>query len=243
VFYYDRLGVGHSSRASGYENQFAPQLELLTSIIKAVRQNKYTDDIKAAKVALIGHSYGSWLSNAVLAKTPELVDAAALTGISYPNATDPAAQTISWVLEIFAARIANMLPAASRPQFAETLDTGYLSFGDIFGYIQGFLHQPNYEVAAAEYSFKVSQALAISELLTGTTSVSPEYKGKVLVTSGQFDALLCNGDCVSTYAYGTQSAVFPNTKVKTYLQPGSGHGQNFEKNAPELYAEIMKILA
>jgi hypothetical protein len=171
------------------------------------------------------------------------VDSAVLTGIAYPNASDTAARTSVWGPTIFSNRIAKTLPVASRPQFAETLDTGYLGFGDIFNYVQAFHHQPNYEVAAAEYSFSASQPLAIGEFLEGFARPTAKgFKGKVLVTSGQFDVLLCNGECESTFAGGVQDSVFPDTKVSLYVQPGAGHGQNFESNAGALYAKIVSFL-
>jgi pimeloyl-ACP methyl ester carboxylesterase len=243
IFYYDRLGTGHSSRISGFENLSAPQVELLARIAQAIRDTRYTADIKAEKVSLIGHSYGSFLSNAVLAKYPDLADTAALTGAGYPSPNDTAAHTSIWVPTMFAARVARTLPVASRPQFSETLDNGYLGFADMFSYIQSFLHQPNYETSAAQYSFSVSQALAISEFLEGfPTPVAKGFKGRVLVTSGQFDELLCNGDCESTYANGRQKDIFVDAKVSTYVQPNAGHGQNFESNAGDLYAKIVSIV-
>jgi len=243
IFYYDRLGTGLSSRISGFENQAAPQVELLARIVRAIRSNQYTGDIKAAKVALVGHSYGSFVSNGLVAKYPKLIDTAILTGIAYPNPNDLAARTTVWGPTVFANRVAKTLPVASRPQFSQTLDNGYLGFVDMFSYIQAFLTQPDYEVSAAEYSFSVSQALAIGEFLEGFSApVAKGFKGKVLVTSGQFDLLLCNGECESTFANGLQDDIFVDTKVIKYVQPGAGHGQNFASNAGELYAKIVSVL-
>lgn len=243
IFYYDRLGVGLSSRISGFENEGPVQIELLARIVQAIRNNQYTDDIKAEKVSLVGHSYGSFLSNGVVARYPKLADSAVLTGIAYPNPNDPAARTGAWIPTIFASRIAKTLPVESRPQFADTLDTGYLGFGDIFAYVQSFLHQPDYEVGAAEYSFRVSQPFAISEFLGGLpTAKATGFTGGVLVTSGQFDVLACNGDCLSTFAEGVQKDVFPDAKLSPYVQPRAGHGQNFGTEAGTLYAKIVDFL-
>jgi hypothetical protein len=166
-----------------------------------------------------------------------------LTGIAYPSPNDTAAHTLVFDLSIFASRIANSLPAPLRPQFAETLDNGYLGFGDMYAYVEAFLHKPDYEIAAAEYSFSVSQALAISEFAGGFPSpAATGFKGRVLVTSGQFDLLLCDGDCESTFEDGMQNDVFVDAEVVAYVQPGAGHGQNFAVNANELYAKITSFL-
>jgi hypothetical protein len=179
----------------------------------------------------------------LVAEYPKLVDSAVLTGIAYPSPNDIAARTSVFALTIFASRIANMLPAPLRPQFAETLDNGYLGFGDMYAYVEAFLHRPDYEIAAAEYSFNVSQAVATSEFVGGFPSpVATGFKGRVLVTSGQFDLLLCDGDCESTFKDGMQNDVFVDAEVVAYVQPGSGHGQNFASNADKLYGKITSFL-
>lgn len=216
---------------------------MLAQLVRDIKKGQYTGDVKAKKVSLVGHSFGSFLSVTILHKYPDLVDAAVLTGAGYPNPNDTALAVRAWGPTLDAWRIAKTLPVENRPQFAETLDTGYISAVDMYSYVLGFLHQPNYEVGAAEYSYKTLQALSVSEFFSLELKNSPEFKGKVFLTSGEYDSLLCNGDCADTFAKGVQNDAFKGAELTTYVQPGAGHGQNFEGNAPDLYAEIMKFLA
>ena len=74
VFYYDRVGVGKSQKVSGYENQSANQGALLSKIVKDIKAGKWTGEVHAKKVVLVGHSFGSYISNALIAAEPDLVD-------------------------------------------------------------------------------------------------------------------------------------------------------------------------
>jgi hypothetical protein len=74
VFYYDRVGVGKSQKVSGYENQSANQGALLSKIVKDIKAGKWTGKVQAKKVVLVGHSFGSYTSSALIAAEPNLVD-------------------------------------------------------------------------------------------------------------------------------------------------------------------------
>lgn len=74
VFYYDRVGVGKSPKVSGFENQSANQGALLSKIVKDIKVGKWTGNIHAQKVILVGHSFGSYTSSALIAAEPSLVD-------------------------------------------------------------------------------------------------------------------------------------------------------------------------
>lgn len=61
-------------RVSGYENQASNQVEMIKKIAQSIKDGKNTGDIKAEKVVLVGHSFGSFVSNGVLSSQPDLVD-------------------------------------------------------------------------------------------------------------------------------------------------------------------------
>jgi len=70
-----------SNRVSGYTNQFPIQVALATAIAKSLREGKYTGNVgKPDKLVLVGHSFGSAISAAVLAAAPELAEGLVLTG-------------------------------------------------------------------------------------------------------------------------------------------------------------------
>ncbi|KAF2118209.1 Alpha/Beta hydrolase protein [Lophiotrema nucula] len=241
VFYYDRLGTGKSQKISGFVNQAGLQTALLGKIVAGVRSGKYAGGKQTEKIVLVGHSFGSYISNALIAAQPDIVEGAVLTGISYaaPNDTTNASAS-PYIGAIFALRIASTLSKA----FA-TLDTGYLGFGDIYTHIQTFFHQPNYAVPVAQYAQSISQPLAIAELLSlnALSLLAPEYKGKVLVTTGEFDFIVCSGECKSTFKEEAYKGVFNGTKdVEGYVHPGAGHGVNFGANATGFYDVIGEFL-
>jgi hypothetical protein len=142
-----------------------------------------------------------------------------------------------FVTSIFAERIGSTIS----PAFADR-DTGYIGFADIFSHVQAFFHQPDYEVAAAEYAHSVNQPGAVIEFLTlqNLDQAAHDFKGHVLVTTGEFDLLLCSGECKSTFApEAAKNEVFTSAKrVEQYLLPDAGHGVNFAKNAKVAYGVI-----
>ncbi|KAF2651551.1 alpha/beta-hydrolase [Lophiostoma macrostomum CBS 122681] len=244
VFYYDRIGIGRSQRISGFDSQIAAQARVLNSLLQSVHAGTYTPKITAKKVVVVGHSIGSFITNAAMAVAPELADVAILTGMGYPSASDPAKGFSSYVFSFFGVRIAAQLPADRAPQFASTYDTGYTAFGDMYRHIESFFHHPDYDYEAAEYAQSITAPNSATELtsVAAVSLVAPGFKGKVLITSGNFDLLICNGNCTDTYAMGNQDIVFPGTKPDTYVHPGAGHGVNFGHNATGFYDHILRYI-
>jgi pimeloyl-ACP methyl ester carboxylesterase len=82
---YDRLGTGASPKADPYSIVQAPvELAILTKITELLRSGNLHRKIpKPKKVVHVGHSYGSSLSNALVATRPELSDGLVTTGYSH----------------------------------------------------------------------------------------------------------------------------------------------------------------
>jgi hypothetical protein len=78
-----------STRVSGYsESQAQTQLLILQQLTTLARSGKYIGTLGTpSKVVHAGHSFGSFLSNSLIATTPALSDAAILTGITYGAAS------------------------------------------------------------------------------------------------------------------------------------------------------------
>jgi hypothetical protein len=118
-----------------------------------------------------------------------------------------------------------------------------VSFGDIYGHVDTFFR--GYERDVAQYADSIVAPLAVSELTSlGFLDLkAPNYKGKVLVTTGEHDLLVCGGECYSTFEKGTQEDNWKGaTKLETYVHPGAGHGVNFNKNAKVFYAKIFDFI-
>ena len=161
--------------------------------------------------------------------------------MAYPAANDPGASFSFYVFSLFGSRIASQLPADLKPQFADTYDNGYVAFGDIFRHIQCFFHQPAYDIEAAKFAQSISQPSAGAEVVSilAVNLTAPEYKGKVLITSGQYDLLVCTGNCTASYETGTQKEKFPKANITTYVHPDAGHGINLGHNATGFFEHIL----
>jgi pimeloyl-ACP methyl ester carboxylesterase len=99
---------------------------VLQGLIGEVRAGKYTGSIGVPeKVALIGFSFGSYITHNVLSATPDLADAAVLTaiGLNVEKGVNG-----NGLLRSFMPRIASGL---NSKRFGE-LDAGYLSWRDVW---------------------------------------------------------------------------------------------------------------
>jgi pimeloyl-ACP methyl ester carboxylesterase len=224
-----------------------PQVEMLASLLKSLRKGDYTLGVKPAKLVLVGHSFGSAVSNFILQRHPDLAEAAVLTGFAFPNGTDPAASISGLGLSVFASRIVSTLPEAAKPQFAKTFDDGWLSFGDKYAFTESFLGAEDYDVASAEYAFKITQPYSAVDFLSvfAKMSVADKFQGKLLFAPAERDLFFCGGDCKDTFGRGVQGQAFPllkKTDVSMYVQEASGHGQNFASNAKDMYAAVVKFV-
>lgn len=107
-------------------NQGAIQVDILDQISKQIRAGKYTGTIGVPKkIILVGHSFGSAISAASVAKTPDIADAVVLTGLAFT-------QDLAVVTEAMAPRVASF-----QDKKWKGLDAGYLTSADIYANING----------------------------------------------------------------------------------------------------------
>jgi hypothetical protein len=72
---------------------------------------------------------------------------------------------------------------------------------------------------------------------------SSTFKGAAMVTAGQYDFVVCGGECESTFSGGGTQEMFKGArKLDLYVHPGAGHDVNFGLNATGFYGEITKFL-
>lgn len=168
------------------------------------------------------------------------IKGAVLTGIGYPNATDPQTVYGHFILEVFTTRIAKTVDKKWSNR-----DTGYVMFGDIYAHVNGFLKAPNYDIPTAEYAQSIAQPSAILEFYSGgmLNLNASAFKGPVMVTAGEYDLGNCGGQCYDTYTSGVAENIFKGSKaLELYVHPGAGHGINFNKNATGSYESITSFL-
>ncbi|KAM0430078.1 hypothetical protein ACHAPT_006084 [Fusarium lateritium] len=84
VWFYDRLGTGESEKVSGFTNQLRKQKAILVELAKLVKKGQYTGTFgKPDKLAVMGFSFGSFVTHFAVAENPTIADAAILTAINY----------------------------------------------------------------------------------------------------------------------------------------------------------------
>lgn len=105
---------------SGYVNQVSIQVAILEKLIDQIRSGTFSP--KPKNVVLVGHSFGSVISNTLLVSNPGLVDGAILTGIGY-KIPDTAVAFEAWQ-----PRLARL----QSPGRWRQLDGGYTTWVDIF---------------------------------------------------------------------------------------------------------------
>lgn len=94
IFYYDRLGIGESTKVSGYYAQRDNQAAVLTELAKLVKAGKYVGGIgKPKSVVLVGHSIGSNIATQAITNDLTLADGLILTGYSFNQSIQNPKQT------------------------------------------------------------------------------------------------------------------------------------------------------
>ncbi|KIW12549.1 hypothetical protein PV08_09826 [Exophiala spinifera] len=238
VLFYDRLGVGESSRVSGYAAQLSNQVAILQRLVGTVRDTKYKDRFGRPKsVVLVGHSFGSGISLATVALDPTIADGLVLTGFSLNTSySNPIG---------FAMAAQPRIAALQNPQKWSQLDTGYLTPADLYANVNTFFKKPEYDTSVAEYSDVTKEPFAITELLSAATLDSRPlaFTGPTMIIAGEYDFIFCTSDCNGALDYPA-SLVFPQAKAfKAVSYPNAGHGLNLHLNARGAFKEITMFLS
>ncbi|KAK7408693.1 hypothetical protein QQX98_009107 [Neonectria punicea] len=198
VISYDRIGVGSSSTVDSVEDaQFQVETAALNSLVAYARNN-----LRARKVGLVGHSYGSYLTTASASQTS--VDAVVLTGFS-------------GVFDYFAPFIAGagLRVANTHDQYRwGHLDSGYLTTSDPYATTYVYFAEPYFDHRVVEWAYRVEgEPFAVGELpsLLKTKIQYDNVTAPVFILQGQFDLSACGGNCVGVLN-GTKS-LFTNAKT------------------------------
>ncbi|KFY47811.1 hypothetical protein V496_10433 [Pseudogymnoascus sp. VKM F-4515 (FW-2607)] len=235
IFFYDRLGTGSSQKVSGYTNQANIQVAILAELASAIRLGRLTGSMgKPTAIVLVGHSFGSFISNALISAQPTVADAVILTGISYAGGTPGV------VASAFQPRIA----ASQSPHKWRHLDNGYVTWVDVFANINTFFKKALYDPAVAVFTEERKQPFAYSELvsLSLLNLDAGNFTGPALVLNGEYDFIACGGYCPGVLEPAARG-VFRNSKsFLAYTQPGTGHGLNFHRNATGGYSVMTDFL-
>ncbi|KAH6896501.1 Alpha/Beta hydrolase protein [Thelonectria olida] len=236
VWFYDRLGVGESEKISGFTNQLRIQKAILVELSKIVKSGKYNGSFgKPDKLAVMGFSFGSFITHFAVAENPSIADAAILTAINY-NTTG---LNVNGLVRSFVPRIASL----QNPRKYGVLDPGYLTWVDVFAQINTYFKYPFYDIPTSSYCEEYKQPFGIGEFLTiadGDFDASG-FKGAVLAITGKTDYIICDGECEGIFEEPAKT-IWRNAKFTPYLHPHASHNFNFHHNATGAYNVITGFL-
>jgi pimeloyl-ACP methyl ester carboxylesterase len=177
TFFYDRIGTGLSSHPDPYTIVQVPtELAILVELTKLLKDGKISPKIpKPKKVVHVGHSYGSMLTNGLVASFPDLSDGIILTGFSHVYTYQ------RW----FAISTGFHLARENQPAKFGNLSTGYLTWGDLYYNQYSFLKYPYFDVSVLQKAEAGKQTFTVGQLLTFILApvLSPGFAKPVLVSS------------------------------------------------------------
>lgn len=244
----DRLGEGNSSYPDG-RNQV--QTYTHRDVVYAINQAAKNGSLPGGaapfrRTVLVGHSYGSIISNALVARWPNAVDGIVLTGYS-ANAT--------W-LPMFITGTNNKIAAQHVPTrfnvTARRLPYSYLVWSDIYNNLLNFHHYPDYNQSVLALTEARKGPVTYGEVITlGQGTVPTNFTGPVAVATGDRDFIFCGGDC-TTGANSTGYASIPaavgalfnqSRNFTTLIQPNAGHALQLANSNANSTAQILSFLA
>lgn len=251
VFTYDRLGVGESDKPDAYDVVQAPlEVEILRQLTLMARNGTLYSFAKRAKptvaafnkvekpskVVHVGHSFGSVLTSAFIAKYGNLTDGAIITGYVYNQFLGKSGMA-SWGVDY---------AATSRPPFSRT--SGYVvcqKSGIQNLFFAGDTHTA-YTKKMFEYGDAIKQPVPVGELASAYHVLQlpgPSLKAPVQYMLAEFDFYICGGDCKGIFNATAANITYPNAAtIESYIQPNTGHAFTLHNNASAGYQVTFDFL-
>ena len=238
AFFYDRLGVGLSSKPDPLNVVQAPlELEIANELITMLRDGDL-GNVKFSTVVGVGHSFGSVLTEAVTAAFPQSLDAAILTGYSINSTGEPN----------FISSLNLAIAFDDQPYRFSGLNSGYLVSSTAISTQIGFFRAPGFDPMILSLADATKGCVAIGELFSPSVIVAParNFTGPVAIVNGAEDLPFCFGNCsYPTNLLAQVKMLYPQVPAKnfaTYLAPTTGHGLNFHYSARKAYDFIQGFL-
>ncbi|KAL0260384.1 hypothetical protein SLS55_004070 [Diplodia seriata] len=243
----DRLGAGASDRPDPVAVVQKPvHVEIVHQVAQALRAGSVAGIDRAfARVAYVGHSFGSLIGNTLAARYPDDVDAVLLTGY-----TSEIKQAIPGFLVTSGGAPAALVDPA---RFAALLPKpGYqlMSFeSGVRGLV--FTNTPSeWDAAVVKSEYRNRQTFTLGEAVSTVfvNDVADDYTKPVLVLTGHKDQFFCalalpllgEGDCTG---YGEKTArLFPNADYRFQEIANTGHALNFHYSSNETFAAAHDFL-
>ena len=246
VLTYDRIGTGKSELPDAYDiGQIPAQAEILSGLTTLARSGNLLSSSKIlsttasianppapfpssfcpSKIIHIGHSLGSFITFVFLSSHGAQSDGAILTGFLINTQLGT----------IAVSHFDHEYAAQHDPSRFAAYPSGYIVLTTQSDIQKLFFRKDGFEPALLEYTEKIKQPEAVGEYPSSDAAVfapAAEFKGPVLFMAGEFDYVLCGGDCRGQYLKEASEGLFPvSNKVDAYLQPGTGHALALARNA------------
>ena len=177
---WSRPGTGRSSSGDPYSIlQIDMQAAVLMEITSLLRAGELHPEVprSSGRILHIGYSFGSVLTNVLIAKRPDLSDGVVLTGLSH-NLSFSARYAIATNFH---------LARENRPRLWANYSTGFLTWADELTLQYNTFKHPYFDLEVLSRAEEDKVPFAVGELLTlGLPSlVAPDFKGIVLVSLSQ----------------------------------------------------------
>jgi pimeloyl-ACP methyl ester carboxylesterase len=240
ILTYDRLGVGQSDHPDAYDVVQAPlELEILRQLTLMARngtlysfaQNaKPADEVfsqvtKPSKVVHLGHSFGSFLTSAFIAKYGNLTDGAIITGY-LPTQYLASAGSTTFSIEY---------AATSSPPFDRPSGYVVCKKNGIQNIFFGGDPKNAFTPELLNYGNEIKQPVPIGEFASAFWlfgNYGPSFRAPVQYLLPEFDFYICRGDCNELANVTTLAQTYPNAKaIEVVIQPNTGHALPLHSNA------------
>ncbi|KAI6914332.1 hypothetical protein KC318_g1158 [Hortaea werneckii] len=233
ILTYDRLGAGQSDHPDAYRVvQAELELDILRSLTHMTRNGTFHRAMGAKadaplRAIHVGHSFGSFLTSAFIARFPELSDAAVITGYVATELLGSVG-TASWSAQY----AANARPGFDGgPGCALNQKSG---IQNIF-----FAGDPRtaFTEELLEYGDRTKQPVPVGELASSYKLVdlpAPEFTGPIHFMLAEFDFFICGGDCKGLTNRTQLSLAYPKSSaIEVDIQPNTGHAFPLHNNASD----------
>jgi len=173
----------------------------------------------------------------------------ALTALLHTAGIDLTETTVRDI--VTTTEILDLTTGYNKPTFKYNYPSGYLVSSDLTSLAYAFLFPSNYDIAFAIQGEQTKQPVTTGELLTiGSAPKMSAFTGPVLVLTGEHDVPFCGGNCYAKLPNATGESIpagvaasYPKaSRFEAVIQPGTGHGLNFQYNATAGYDVVQKFL-
>ncbi|WP_066944199.1 alpha/beta hydrolase [Microtetraspora fusca] len=233
----DRPGSGLSDRPPAPDVTLDTEVEAIHQVLGRLRDGTLGGHAYR-RVIGVGHSFGA---GALVAEAARHGDLDAVVATGFVHSVGPRLDELNQAI----------VPAADDPVLRLTRPpAGYLTTkagtrAGLFLDASGSSPLMRSAIELTKTTMTTGEQSTLAD--AGDPAISGAVRVPVFLAVGEHDDLFCNGpylQCTDAAAVKTWESWFyaPETGPETYVLSGAGHALNLHRNAPELYAAIIRWL-